>query len=42
MRELSPFLPVALGLAVGVLVWAITCALARRRRAPRDDGTVSR
>jgi hypothetical protein len=42
VRELSPFLPAALGLAVGVLVWAVLCALERRRKGPRDDGTVSR
>jgi hypothetical protein len=31
-NELSPFLPAALGLSVGVLVWAIACAMARKKR----------
>lgn len=29
---ISPLLPAALGLACGVLVWAILCARARRRK----------
>jgi hypothetical protein len=31
-NELSPWLPAALGLAVGVFVWAILCAVARRKQ----------
>lgn len=32
LGSLSPFVPAALGLACGVLVWAILCARARRRK----------
>ena len=32
MPELSPFVPMALGLGFGVLVWAILCARDRKKR----------
>ena len=31
-NELSPWVPAALGLAVGVFVWAVLCAIARRKK----------
>lgn len=33
-NELSPLLPAALGLASGVLVWAILCAMGRKNCKP--------
>jgi uncharacterized transporter YbjL len=38
VRELSPFVPAALGLACGVLVWAIICAFFRKKKTSEHDG----
>jgi hypothetical protein len=35
-NELSPFLPLALGLAVGVLVWAVLCSKERHLKEKRN------
>jgi hypothetical protein len=31
-NDLSPFIPAALGLSFGILVWALLCAMARKKK----------